>query len=214
MAPELLRPVPEPEELRNFLAAAEATASPATTEDQDSSRSGPAIASDADLPAALALRRDEFNAAYELVWEDLARVEAEIGGLTYGEAYDRLGRIHSANLTLAINVNDHWPKARAADRHPTQRRFIERTGGTQGRLDDLRFENYLRHGRWRMAALDTQRENWDEAVYYWRREGGFAAFWHVGAGGLERRLREKDLMRPLYAWLPYPDLDVLPTSIR
>ena len=98
-----------------------------------------------------------------------------------------------------------WEETGADFRDPTYRKAVKGWGPLQKRVDDAKFENDLRHGQWKTLALWAQEADWNDGVYYWRQHGGLESVWRIGAGGIERQLREKEMLPIFWRFLPYPD---------
>lgn len=215
MLPYLLHAVPVPAIVQQIQDERESPASTSTAaatertprpaDGPETSSSEPVIPEDPNQPAAIVAKRPAYNAEYAELIADLDAFDQLKKTMSYADSYDRLGSFHDRLLDICTRFGQEWKKSGGEYLVPSYHAIAEHWATLQHRIDGELLENFVRHGQWKMAAEMRECEDWDEAVYYWRQEGGLTSVWHIGAGGLGRYLQEKQMPRALWRWLPYPD---------
>ncbi len=214
MLPHLLHPVPIPpavkriqDQRESHTAETTAKKTSRTSNALQTSSHEPVIPEDPSQPTDIITKRSAFNAEYAELISDMDSFDQQKRTMSFPDSLNQLDSFHRRLLDICGRFAREWKKSGGDYLEPSYRAVVKQWASLQKRIDDAQLENYIRHEKWKIAALLRQQMNWEEGVYYWRRQGGLESIWRIGAGGLERQLREKRMFSILWRFLPYPDPD-------
>lgn len=161
------------------------------------------ISDSPDLPGFVREHRDEFNvhlAGLDRVIRDW-RVNKN-GFKTDREAYQSYSIMREKFVRANNDFYKVWQDAGGRD-EAARLEFRRIMKSLEDQLTDEHDEIGIRFGNWKAVAVNSEgRGNWDEAVYYWRKDG-FYGQWRIVSGSVARKLVSNSRLVPIIKSLPY-----------
>jgi hypothetical protein len=171
------------------------------------------------FPKELLLNRQAINDDYTSITRQILALKRDAPGLSYEETKQRIDVIHRGTFKVNSIIYKQYvkelekPEHRATDPlFIAYHGMIHKVANLIMIVPELTFENNARHEHWDECAVMCeleQKENWHDAIYYWRRQGGLEGYWHIVGGSVALRIKDRPLLRPFLRMLPYqsfPDL--------
>lgn len=173
---------------------------------------GPLVPDQADLPATLRSQRAKLNDEFSSITRGVALLRQDLARLDYKKTDDLIQALFLADSRLGMRVYEAFPGARDPAKSERMKAdslyqaMREKIHDTAGILVGMDSENILRHERWDLCAKACEQgkwKQWPEAVYYWRRQGGWSGYWHIVSGAIYVRTRSIPILNPIRNLLPY-----------
>lgn len=157
-----------------------------------------------DLSPELLDAVNEYQKKFTLLVENIDLFEKEKYERPFSESDNILEKMKQKLSDCDYEYKVEWKKLGGDLNHPVRGLINRQYRDFYFYLFKAKRENFVRHKKWKEAALYSQEWDWYEGVYYWRQEGGLESLWNVGAGGFEKKLKDKRRLKIIYPLLPYP----------
>lgn len=173
------------------------------------------IAAKTGLPEAILAKRDELNREFSANLCDLDSIAAQAPRLSCEETQKRLKDNTRRYSQLFHDLHAAWLKdyrGRGLREEPSYQPVKTALNQYVKAWQNMYEENLLRHERWRELAQACEYDQWDQwpqAVYYWRRLGGWEGYKHIIGGSIYVRTRGYRILDPIRIWMPYKQFELM-----